>query len=557
MSRQSLSTILLTDCLFVEKKAQCLATFQYFLYFCKQIKRNRNMQKTIVRTLFYIVTVLLLVSCAERKEYRIGVSQCAEGQWREKVNNEMLAAQHLYEQDVKVTIASAHDDTQLQVRQIDSLVNAGIDLLVVAPNEAEPIAAAIERVRKKGIPVICFDRKVKGDNYTAFIGGSNVEAGHAIGVNVVDVANGIVAPKHRPLVLEVTALMSSSPAQERHEGFAKTLEGHNELDYVCREGDWSSETTCRIVKEQIESGRLPDIVFCHNDGMATGVYKAVVEQNVEGRIKILGIDGMPGEGLEYVKLGHQVGTYYYPTHGEKIIRLALDILTGKPYERENPLLGFVVTPDNVDLVITEASELMKQNDDLVTIHDKLEDSMVLYNTQHKVLVGSFVTIAVLVLAIIMILFALWLTKKNIRKRQNMNVEQTLFYTDASNRRLHEIFVTPTEEMPAPKSQDMLFAEQLNEAIRKNMSNPNLKMDELGEEMGLSRVQLYRKVKSITGQTPVELLRQMRLQHAYALLTSTTKTVSEIAYEVGFGTPGYFSTCFKKQFGKYPTELRAE
>jgi AraC-like DNA-binding protein len=183
--------------------------------------------------------------------------------------------------------------------------------------------------------------------------------------------------------------------------------------------------------------------------------------------------------------------------------------------------------------------------------------MVLYDTQHKVLIGSFVTIAVLILAIIMILFALWLTKKNIRKRQSMNVEQTLFYTDASNRRLHEIFVTPTEEMPAPKSQDMLFAEQLNEAIRKNMSNPNLKMDDLGEEMGLSRVQLYRKVKAITGQTPVELLRQMRLQQAYALLASTTKTVAEIAYEVGFGTPGYFSTCFKKQFGKYPTELRAD
>ena len=104
---------------------------------------------------------------------------------------------------------------------------------------------------------------------------------------------------------------------------------------------------------------------------------------------------------------------------------------------------------------------------------------------------------------------------------------------------------------------MLFAEQLNEAIHKNMSNPNLKMDDLGEEMGLSRVQLYRKVKAITGQTPVELLRQMRLQQAYALLTSTTKTVAEIAYEVGFGTPGYFSTCFKKQFGKYPTDLRAE
>ena len=139
------------------------------------------MLKTIVHTVLFIsAVVFLFASCAERKEYRIGVSQCAEGRWREKVNNEMLAAQHLYEQDVKVTIASAHDDTQLQVKQIDSLMNTGIDLLVVAPNEAEPIAAAIERVRQKGIPVICFDRKVKGDNYTAFIGGSNVEAGHAM-----------------------------------------------------------------------------------------------------------------------------------------------------------------------------------------------------------------------------------------------------------------------------------------------------------------------------------------------------------------------------------------
>ena len=88
-----------------------------------------------------------------------------------------------------------------------------------------------------------------------------------------------------------------------------------------------------------------------------------------------------------------------------------------------------------------------------------------------------------------------------------------------------------------------------------MSNPNLKMEELGDMVGLSRVQLYRKVKALTGLSPVELLRQMRLQQGYLLLSSTTKTVQEIAYEVGFGTPGYFSKCFKQQYGKYPTELR--
>ena len=112
-------------------------------------------------------------------------------------------------------------------------------------------------------------------------------------------------------------------------------------------------------------------------------------------------------------------------------------------------------------------------------------------------------------------------------------------------------------LPKRSSQDKLFADAVKEAILKNMANPNLKMDELGEELGLSRVQLYRKVKALTGLSPVELLRQMRLQRGHTLLQTTTKTVNEIAYEVGFGTPGYFSKCFKQQYGKYPMEVRAE
>ena len=148
------------------------------------------------------------------------------------------------------------------------------------------------------------------------------------------------------------------------------------------------------------------------------------------------------------------------------------------------------------------------------------------------------------------------SRKATKQRQDLNVEETLFYTNADSRKLRQVFETPQAELPAPRSQDTIFAETLNEAILKHMGNPNLKMEELGEEIGLSRVQLYRKVKAITGQSPVELLRQMRLQRGYVLLTTTTKTVNEIAYEVGFGTPGYFSKCFRQQYGKYPMEVRA-
>ncbi len=496
-----------------------------------------------------IIGVVLLASCSSEKTYKIGVSQCGAGQWREKVNNEMLAAQHLFDQNAKVVIACAYDDSKHQIYQIDSLLKSGIDLLVVAPNESKELDDAITKVREKGIPVIFFDRKASANNYTAFIGGSNEEAGKAMGQYAVSLGG--------TSVMEITGALSTSPALERHKGFAQVIAGHKDTDYVWEESDWSSDEAYHIVKNRIKSGLLPDVIFCHNDGMATGVYKAVKELKKEGQVKILGIDGLPGEGIEYVQFGHQVGTYIYPTHGEEIIKLALNILTKKPYERENTLQGMLVTPENANIADLNSRELMRQNNNLITIQDKLEDYFGLYNTQHKLLIASFITIVILFLAILMIGIAYWQRRKTIRQRQAMNEEQTLFYTDASNRKLREVFFKPEEALPPAKSQDLLFAEQLNEAIHKNMSNPCLKMDDLGEEMGLSRVQLYRKVKAITGQTPVELLRQMRLQQAYALLTSTTKTVGEIAYEVGFGTPGYFSSCFKKQFGKYPTDLRAE
>ena len=72
---------------------------------------------------------------------------------------------------------------------------------------------------------------------------------------------------------------------------------------------------------------------------------------------------------------------------------------------------------------------------------------------------------------------------------------------------------------------------------------------------MSRVQLYRKVKALTGTSPVELLREMRLERAHKLITTTTKSIAEIAFEVGFNTPSYFSNCFKKQYGVYPSEMR--
>ena len=118
--------------------------------------------------------------------------------------------------------------------------------------------------------------------------------------------------------------------------------------------------------------------------------------------------------------------------------------------------------------------------------------------------------------------------------------------------------TPSSSVSAD-SQNLsatLFMTRFRESVEARLEDSELSVEDLAADMNLSRVQLYRKVKSLTGSTPVELLRTARLKRAYQLLLTTDKSVSEVAYQVGFTAPSYFTKCFKDEYGKLPGELRS-
>ena len=102
------------------------------------------------------------------------------------------------------------------------------------------------------------------------------------------------------------------------------------------------------------------------------------------------------------------------------------------------------------------------------------------------------------------------------------------------------------------SVDTIFVTRLQDFIIANMANSDLSINDLCGEMHMSRVQLYRKCKSLTDVSPVELVRNLRLQKAKHLLESSQLSVSEIAYEVGFSSPSYFAKCYRDQYGVSPT-----
>jgi len=101
--------------------------------------------------------------------------------------------------------------------------------------------------------------------------------------------------------------------------------------------------------------------------------------------------------------------------------------------------------------------------------------------------------------------------------------------------------------------DKTFLDKFRELIENDISNPDLNIEDLGKSIGLSRVQLYRKIKSMTDFSPNELLKIIRLKKAYQSLSVSEKTIAEIAYDTGFSTPSYFTKCFKDFYNESPSD----
>lgn len=109
------------------------------------------------------------------------------------------------------------------------------------------------------------------------------------------------------------------------------------------------------------------------------------------------------------------------------------------------------------------------------------------------------------------------------------------------------------KLELPESQDNAFLRKINETICENIAESDLSVEFLAEKTALSRVQLFRKFKAITGCTPSEYIKAIRLQHAADILESGKHSISDVAYMVGFSDPKYFSNCFSEKFGMTPSQ----
>ena len=512
--------------------------------------------KTLSNLLLLGWCVMLLIACSgEKPHYIIGVSQCSEDIWRNWQNAEMKMESNFHD-GVELRFTTALDDSKRQIQQIDSLVESGIQLLIVAPNQRSSVKSAIDRAYDKGIPVIVFERKTDSQKYTAFVSADNYEMGRLMGEYVVSRLDG------KGNVLEVAGLKGSSPAEERHKGFFDALAQYPEVKVVkMLQGDWTEPTAYQAVKDYKGDLNNIDVVFGHNDRSAMGARKVFQERQAKMPL-FCGIDGLPGEngGIRLVRDSLLDASYIYPTRGDLLLQLALDILEGKPYSKETLLTSALVTRDNAKVLLLESDEVARQAQNLDKLQMQASSYLKQLDTQRTITLMALILIALLLLT--MVLFFLYHRSKVSAQRERMvnnlwNMEvpvvsDTSELSESPEQEPSEETDSEQEETPEP-----LFIVRFKDVVEKRLSDSTLSVDDLAAAMNLSRVQLYRKVKAISGSSPIELLRTARLNRGYQLLIQTNKTVSEIAYEIGFTAPSYFTRCFKNEFGISPSDIQAK
>ena len=276
-------------------------------------------------------------------------------------------------------IKSANDDVRLQTEQINRFVEQGVDLLVVAPGQVS-ISPAIDKAYEKGIPVIVFDRRTHSDKYTAYIGANN----HEIGASMAEfMANANTAGTK---VVELCGLSSSSPAIERGEGFDSVAALRPNIDIVKKVyADWTEEGAYRVM-DSLLSTPYPafNCLFAHNDRMAMGARRAVVKHGIDpSAIKFCGIDAMPQKdgGMQLVAEGKLFASSIYPTRGDEVMRLAMKILTHKPYDRENRLSSALVTEANARVLLMQYDETTRQQGHLSELRDRVDKTVSDFKTQ--------------------------------------------------------------------------------------------------------------------------------------------------------------------------------
>ncbi|MES2647607.1 MAG: substrate-binding domain-containing protein [Bacteroidota bacterium] len=429
--------------------------------------------------LFPVTYILLLVLSAcniksKPTTYTIGFSQCVESDaWRKTMQEEMKRELSFYS-GVRFIYRQADGNSEKQISQVKELLAEGVDILIISPNEADPLTPIVEEAFSRGTPVIVVDRKISSSLYSAYVGSDNYEVGKMAGEYAVNLLKG------KGNVIEITGLPKSTPAIERDRGFVDAIKEYPSLKIVKRiNGEWYKQTAQDELAKVIGEFSNADLVFAHNDMMALGTYETYKSKGLIAP-KIIGVDGLPcnGCGMQFVSEKVITATMLYPTGGDEAIRIAMKILGNEDFKKENILQTTAVDSTNVRYMQLQAAKAGSQQKEIERQQSMLVQLKTIYDNQRTFL---YILISSLVLAVVLggIVFYSLRENRKINKRlklQNFELEEMSVKAQAANEAKVNFFTNISHEFRTPLTLILAPLEELSaDAKTSFVQNRNLNL----------------------------------------------------------------------------------
>ena len=402
-------------------------------YYMKE--QATNIGRKAYNSSLLILSLMLLTltwGCSKSKVYKIGVSQCSQDDWRMKMNDE-IEREAMFHEDAHVEIRSADDDNNRQIGDIRYFVENGFDIIIVSPNEAAALTPVIKEVYEKGIPVVLFDRNIIGDTYTARIGVDD----KGLGKSAAHYALNFLG--RGASVIEIYGLPGSSPAEDRHTGFVEELKSCGGNIVATVNGNWNKEDAMPAVDSLLRAHKDIDLIYAHNDRMAIGASE-VAHRLGRDEIKIIGIDAAPNIGIRAVADSVIDATFLYPTEGYRLVRTALAILKGEPYDRETILpVSSPVDLTNADVLLIQDKTMKEETGKMRLLKSQIDEYWAQHSSQTTLFYASVAIIVLMVGIVFLILRAYWQHKRHqgVLLRQNEMLEEQKNAQQALNAQLKE------------------------------------------------------------------------------------------------------------------------
>ena len=307
--------------------------------------------------------------------------------------------------DITLLYKEADGNTQLQIRQVKELLNQKVDLLIISPNEAEPLTPIVSEAHEKGIPVIIVDRKIASPEYTAYVGADNEQVGKLAGEYAVHLLKG------KGGAAEVMLPPGSSPAKERHKGFMDAIHPYPAIHLHAQiNGELLKQNLGDQVASVLVADPDIDLVFAQNDFLALKIAN-LYESKKLTKPRIIGVDGLLGnnEGMQLVADKTITATILYPTGGQEAIQIALRILNKQSFSKDNILQTTIIDSTNERIMQLQAEKAASQQKQNERQQELLAEQKKIYNNQQTFV---YVLISSLVMSLILGGIAVYSLREN-------------------------------------------------------------------------------------------------------------------------------------------------